>query len=227
MNEKPQIRKWAQMSNASFWIGPLIYVIFYLLSRWWWILTTISVVFLFLIWKAFGTGILFYTCLIFIVAMLLPPRGWKGVTRCGLQRNIGLSGLVLWLSLCLAIALPSKAAGWLWCLAVFSLVSIIDNWLRLTRLLSRDIGKLEDEIKDLKSRTAILEQGGYWDEIHPVEAAARELETATNYDSAIYIFQQYPRPILSDAWNKLTDEQKAKVRKWTSRYLSEKGEFWN
>ncbi len=94
-------------------------------------------------------------------------------------------------------------------------------------MLSRDIAKLEDEMKYLKSRTAILEQGEYWGEIDPVEAAARELETATNYDSAIYIFQQYPRPILSEAWNKLTDKQKAKVREWTRTYLSEKGEFWN
>ena len=106
-------------------------------------------------------------------------------------------------------------------------MSIIDNCLRLTGLLSRDIANLEDEIKYLKSRTAILEQGDYWGGINPVEAAARELETATNYDSAIYIFQQYPRPILSEAWNKLTDNQKAKVREWIRTYLSEKGEFWN
>ena len=33
MNEKQQIRKWAQMSNASFWLAPLSVAIYYLLSK--------------------------------------------------------------------------------------------------------------------------------------------------------------------------------------------------
>ena len=33
MNEKQQIRKWAQRSNASFWLAPLVVTLFYLLYK--------------------------------------------------------------------------------------------------------------------------------------------------------------------------------------------------
>ncbi len=33
MNEKQQIRKWAQKSNASFWLAPLSVAIYYLVSK--------------------------------------------------------------------------------------------------------------------------------------------------------------------------------------------------
>jgi hypothetical protein len=33
MNEKQQIRKWAQMSNASFWLAPLVVTIYYLVYK--------------------------------------------------------------------------------------------------------------------------------------------------------------------------------------------------
>jgi len=65
----------------------------------------------------------------------------------------------------------------------------------------------------------------YWGGIDPVEVAATELKTATNYESAIEIFEQYPQLILYEAWNKLSNQQKAKVREWRRRYLSVKDEF--
>ena len=33
MNEKQLIRKWAQMSNASFWLAPLVVTIYYLVYK--------------------------------------------------------------------------------------------------------------------------------------------------------------------------------------------------
>ncbi|HSF74025.1 MAG TPA: hypothetical protein VLA84_09540 [Microcoleus sp.] len=197
-----------------------------------WLNLTVSLAFLFLIWKAFGTESLF-TCLGAIAGWLLVAIFLKGGTRYRVEITLLFSGLLFFLLMgtiplweWLEQALQSKAIGWLWwCLTAVSLFIFVGNWLELTLLLSREVNNLEDELKYLKSRITILEQGGYWGGLDPVEAATRELKTATNYDSAIEIFEQYPQPILYEAWNKLSNKQKAKVWEWTRRYLNAKGEF--
>ncbi|MEG4962396.1 hypothetical protein QUA73_19455 [Microcoleus sp. K4-C2] len=101
-------------------------------------------------------------------------------------------------------------------LSVVVISLVLELFDRIWRL-AKEIVRLEEKIKELERE--------YWGGIDPVEVAATELKTATNYESASEIFEQYPQPILYQAWGKLSKKQKAKVQEWTRTYLSVKDEF--